>query len=62
MGLRGFWCRLVSFDLFFVREGGDGGRRFVWVSGWLIDGVCLVCITLGPTWFTAAIYVTLSKM
>ena len=26
------------------------------------DGDCIVCITLGPTWFTAAIYVTLSKM
>ena len=55
MGLRGFWCRLVSFEEF----GGERREEGVWAD---CGGVFVVCITLGPTWFTAGVYVTLSKM
>ena len=39
-----------------------GGRECVIVCVYVADdGNVIVCITFGPTWFTAAVYVTLSK-
>lgn len=48
-GFAGFLVQISKF------ENLEGGWN-VGLMGWV------VCITLGPTWFTAGVYVTLSKM
>lgn len=43
---------------------GYGGRIMLWQDPFSFTGFLMqiICITIGPTFFTAAIYITLSKM
>lgn len=43
---------------------GYGGRIMLYENPFSFTGflIQIICITLGPTWFTAAIYLTLSRM
>ncbi|KAL8670187.1 MAG: hypothetical protein Q9168_005265 [Polycauliona sp. 1 TL-2023] len=43
---------------------GYGGRLWLWQNPFSFQGFLMqiICITFAPTWFTAAIYITLSKI